>query len=434
MRPAAHAQATIELLDLLSADGYPADRTMAQYFKQRRYIGSKDKKAVSGQFYAVLRNRLSLQYLLTEVGLQPSSRLLVAAYLRTLGQATEEVFDDQRYHPARFGTTQIEALRSIDVDVLQSAPMHVQLNVPAWIEPALMDALGADYPAEMQAMNQRATTDIRVNSLRADREQVSAALTAAGMDHDLCELAPQGIRFRQRVALFNLPAFKQGHFEVQDEGSQLLALASGASAGQKVVDFCAGAGGKTLAMAAMMQNRGSVYACDVHSGRLQQLQKRCRRAGVHNVRIVQLSSERDKWVKQHTGYADLVLIDAPCSGTGTWRRNPDARWNLTAQGLDELVELQQSILTSAARLVRPGGRLLYATCSLLKEENEQQVDRFLAQNTEFQHAAPCDHAAFIEHQDRFRISESSISTSPALTGTDGFYLCALQRGAHQGLI
>ena len=237
------------------------------------------------------------------------------------------------------------------------------------------------------------------------------------------------MRFERRVALFGLPAFKQGWFEIQDEGSQLLALLSGVRAGQKVVDFCAGAGGKTLAMAAMMENKGTIYACDVHSKRLEQLAKRSKRAGVHNVRSHLLSSENDKWVKKHAHYADTVLLDAPCTGTGTWRRSPDSRWNLRQENLDDLVELQQSILQSAKRLVKPGGRLLYATCSLLEEENEAQVRQFLDLNPDFSPENFEVPAAMAAYPERFKNGGHEIRTFPSLTGTDGFYVASMRRDA-----
>ena len=195
---------------------------------------------------------------------------------------------------------------------------------------------------------------------------------------------------------------------------------------QKVVDFCAGAGGKILAMAAMMQNKGTIYACDVHSKRLEQLTKRTRRAGVHNVRTHVLSSENDKWVKKHQQVADVVLIDAPCSGTGTWRRSPDSRWNLTQSDLQNLIETQSSILRSAKRLVKPGGVLLYATCSLLKDENEKQVERFLSNHEDFK-LIPDYFNEFDFDSNLLDVNDSSLRTYPGKTGTDGFFLAALQK-------
>lgn len=427
MRAAARVQAAIELLDEIDRTGYPADRTMSHYFRQRRYIGAGDKREISEHLYAVLRHRLSLQYLLKSVSLTSSSRLLIAVHLLQNGTELESVFDGQRHNPTRFGDTQLEALGNIEFAKLGDAPLYVRLNVPEWIAPGLEAVLGQRFADEMQALNERASTDIRVNSLKSSREQLGPEFERQGLKFSNGELAPSAIVFEQRVALFDTDAFKRGEFEVQDQGSQLLALATGVRPGDKVIDFCAGAGGKTLAMAAMMQNRGTLYACDIHSKRLDELKKRCRRAGVHNVRVHRLSSEQDKWIKQHASFADVVLVDAPCTGTGTWRRNPDSRWRLSSGDLQNLLQLQHSILTNAARLVKPGGKLFYATCSLLQEENELQIDQFLAANEGFKPSVIGNLNLFHAIADKVELSANTLRTYPALSGCDGFYLCALQR-------
>ena len=429
MRPAAQVQACIELLDQINETGYPADRCMAGYFKQRRYIGSKDKAAISEHLYTVLRNKLSYEYLLQQKGLGTHSRLLAAAMLHVKGESVKQYFNGEHYSPAVLRKEQVEAFADLDPSILNSAPINVRLNVPEWIAGHLQKALGERFEAEMSATNTQATTDIRVNTLKSSVASVYEALKGAGYELSNTKLSPWGLRFGKRVSLFGLEAFKKGWFEIQDEGSQLLALLSGAKAGEKVVDFCAGAGGKTLAMAAMMENKGVIYATDVHTKRLEQLSKRCKRAGAHNTRVHTLSSEHDKWVKKHKAMADLVLIDAPCSGTGTWRRNPDARWNLQPDNLANLIELQQSILQSAKRLVKPGGRLIYATCSLLNEENEQQVERFLQGNPEFTHSYFELPEPLSQQDDAFVYSGSQFRTFPGLTGTDGFFAACLLRVA-----
>lgn len=427
MRYAAQLQATIELLDQIEETKYPADRVMSFYFKQNRYIGSKDKAAISENLYTILRNRLRFEFILQSKELGNHSRVLVALLLKMNGGDLYNTFDGDKYSPRRLTASQLERFAELDVDVIDSAPIHVQLNVPEWIAPKMEAALGERYQAEMRATNQRATTDVRVNTIKCSLPQVDQAFADLGYKAHKTDLSPWCIRFESRVALFAMPQFKQGFFEVQDEGSQLLALLSGAKAGQKVVDFCAGAGGKTLAMAAMMNNKGTLYACDVHSRRLEQMSKRAKRAGVHNVRSHVLTSEHDKWVKKHLQMADIVLIDAPCSGTGTWRRSPDSRWNLNQESLENLVALQQSILQSAKRLVKPGGRLLYATCSLLQEENEAQVNTFLEHNPEFE-ALPFELPdSMSKHSNRFTSTGHEVRTYPGLSGTDGFYVANLRR-------
>ena len=427
MRHAAQLQATIELLDEIAETQYPADRIMAAYFKQRRYIGSKDKAAISENFYTILRNRLSFEFILNSKDLGVHSRMLVALLLKMNDGDLYNTFDGDKYSPKRLRPGQLERFEELDLGIISTAPLHVKLNVPEWIAPRFEAALGERYETEMRATNERATTDIRVNTLNSSIEAVQHALDTVGYVTKTTDLSPWGLRFDKRVSLFGLRAFKDGWFEIQDEGSQLLALLSGAKAGQKVVDFCAGAGGKTLAMAAMMDNKGTIYACDVHSKRLEQLSKRAKRAGVHNVRTHVLSSEHDKWVKQHANIADTVLIDAPCTGTGTWRRSPDSRWNLNQESLDNLVALQYSILQSAKRLVKPGGRLLYATCSLLREENEDQVSKFLVENSDFEaedFEVPSKMAA---NSHRFNNNGAEIRTFPKLTGTDGFFVASFRR-------
>ncbi len=427
MRHAAQLQATIELLDEIAETKYPADRIMAGYFKQRRYIGSKDKAAISENLYTILRSRLSFEYILNSKDLGVHSRVLVALLLKMDEGDLYNTFDGDKYSPKRLRPGQLERFAELDLSVIESAPLHVKLNVPAWIAPKLEAALGGRYEIEMRATNKRAFTDIRVNTLKSSTAAVEHALESVGYTTKATELSPWGRRFDKRVSLFGLKAFKDGWFEIQDEGSQLLALLSDVQAGQKVVDFCAGAGGKTLAMAAMMENKGSIYSCDVHTKRLEQLSKRCKRAGVHNVRTHVLSSENDKWVKQHAKIADTVLIDAPCTGTGTWRRSPDSRWNLEQENLDNLVALQQSILQSAKRLVKPGGRLLYATCSLLREENEDQIATFLNNNPEFTRHSFALPQTLIDNAERVKCSSAELRTFPALTGTDGFYVASLRR-------
>ncbi|MEM7358964.1 MAG: RsmB/NOP family class I SAM-dependent RNA methyltransferase [Pseudomonadota bacterium] len=427
MRPAAQVQATIDLLDEIAASGYPADRVMAQYFRSNRYIGSKDKAAISEYFYTVLRNKLGYTYLLDQVGVSWGNRQLMAVLLKEQGQDLAALFNGQQYSPKPLAINDLAKLEALDLTALQDAPLHVQLGVPDWLAAGLEDSLGEAYEREMRASNRRASTDIRVNTLKADVPSALSELEKLGYSLKTGQLSPWCLRFDGRVGLFGLKSFNQGWFEVQDQGSQVLALISRVKAGDRVVDFCAGAGGKTLAMAAMMENKGSIDACDVHGKRLQQLSKRAKRAGAHNIRVHTLTSERDKWVKQHKEKADLVLIDAPCSGTGTWRRSPDSRWNLQPENLENLQQLQQSIMQSASRLVRPGGRLLYATCSLLKSENEAQIEQFLQDTEEFELGEIVLPAELAEQRDRIEFKTHQLRLFPFLSETDGFYVCELRR-------
>lgn len=422
MRADAQIQAVIELLDEVLETRYPADRLLSQYFRQRRYIGAKDKAAIAERFYAILRCLASNSWLVGHEDGFATSRLLVAVDLLRSGNSPDDYFSGERYAP-RYLSAEEKALLPSEIDsVLQQAPKHVQLDVPQWLLAALEQSLGESLEVEMQAMQQRASTDIRVNTLKRSRDALLKSLQDQDIDAQATPLSPWGIRFGSRVSLLGMEAFKRGEFEVQDQGSQLLALATNVGPGQKVVDFCAGAGGKTLALAAMMDNKGAIHACDTHSRRLQELGKRAKRAGVFNVRTHSLSSENDKWVKRHAGQMDVVLIDAPCTGSGTWRRNPDARWNLTQDSLTSLQKTQQSILQSAARLVKPGGRLVYATCSLLLEENQHQAAWFLQENPAFEPAA-----LDLDVDAALTITENQLQTLPARDDTDGFFAATFIR-------
>jgi len=267
---------------------------------------------------------------------------------------------------------------------------------------------------------------LRVNLLKADRATARRALAGEGVDVAPTPWSPVGLRLNERVALGGLAAFKDGLVEVQDEGSQLTALLVDARPGMRVVDFCAGAGGKTLALAAGMANRGKLVACDVSARRLERAVRRLRRAGVGNAERRVLTSERDKWVKRHAGGFDRVLVDAPCLGTGTWRRNPGDKWRVTPEDLADLVVRQQQILRGAARLVQPGGRLVYATCSVLREEDEAQAEAFLAAEPEFS-VVP---AARAWHETIGGAAPGSyryLRLTPARHGTDGFFVAIFER-------
>jgi 16S rRNA (cytosine967-C5)-methyltransferase len=304
----------------------------------------------------------------------------------------------------------------------------VRNEYPDWITPLLQRRFGSRVEEEMRAAIGTASTDLRVNTLKATREAAIAALKREGVDAVPTALSPVGLRVEGRPPLATMQVFKDGLIEVQDEGSQLVALLADARPGLRVADFCAGAGGKTLAMAAQMQNKGKIVACDVLEGRIERAAVRFTRAGVHNVERKALSSERDQWVKRHAGTFDRVLIDAPCTGTGTWRRNPDAKWKLKPSDLEELTEVQRNILDSAWRLVKPGGRLVYATCSLLAEENEAQVDAFLAAHPDFKLVPVADvWRAAVGEGDGDGMVGQTLSLTPAQHGTDGFFAAVLER-------
>ncbi|CAK0748442.1 16S rRNA (cytosine967-C5)-methyltransferase [Azospirillaceae bacterium] len=395
MTPGARIQAVIDLLTEVATIARPADAVISAFFRKRRYIGSKDRVAIAENVYAVLRRYARLSWWLVRADYCPptpqaASRAMVMAniLLTTPQSATAllRTFNGARFHPEAANAEETRLARALETHTLElpAMPENVRLECPPWAEAALRAGLGERFGVEMAALLEPAPLDVRINPMKTQREDALAALAADGIIAAPGQFSPFALRIEGRPALTASKAFQNGWVEIQDEGSQLVALLVDARPGQQVVDFCAGAGGKTLAVAAAMANKGRVVACDVLENRLKRATERFRRAGLHNIETRAFSSERDPWVKRHKEKFDRVLVDAPCAGVGTWRRNPDARWRSLGPGLTELVELQARILDSAARLVKPGGRLIYATCSLLTEENEDQIAAFVERNPSFQ--------------------------------------------------
>jgi 16S rRNA (cytosine967-C5)-methyltransferase len=301
-------------------------------------------------------------------------------------------------------------------------PPAVRYEVPDWIFPLFAERFGADVERELAALSEPAPLDLRVNLLKGTRDAAREALEAEGIPTEPTPLSPWGLRIPTRRLVTTGAAFQSGLVEIQDEGSQLVAALVAAGPGMRVADWCAGAGGKTLAVAMTMNNRGHIVACDVHDKRLAACVHRLRRAGVHNVEQ-HLIAPGDKWAKRQAGKFDRVLVDAPCTGCGTWRRNPDARLRLTETDLSELVEKQAAILETASRLVRPGGRLIYATCSLLPAENEAQVDAFVQRHPDFAVTPAGDAWGAAPGPGPF------LSLTPLRHDTDGFFGAVLTRAA-----
>jgi 16S rRNA (cytosine967-C5)-methyltransferase len=429
LTPAARIAAAIDLLEVIEgAPKRPADAVANDFFRSRRYIGSGDRRAVSERVWSVLRARRRIGWWLGEAG--QSARLLVAASLLLEGWAkagVAQAFSGGQFAPMPLSGAENGVLSRIAGHTLEhpTMPDSVRLEVPDWLLPRLAARFGADLAAELAALSQPAPLDMRVNLLKGDRAHALAALAAEGWEAEPTPLSPWGLRIDGRRPVTSGPAFQSGLIEIQDEGSQLVAAMVGAAPGMRVVDWCAGAGGKTLALAGMMQNRGQIIACDVSAPRLEGAVRRLRRAGVHNVER-HLVESGDKWLKRRAGTFDRVLIDAPCTGTGTWRRNPDARLRLKLSDLAELLPKQASIFDAAQSLVRNGGRLVYATCSLLEEENEAQVTGFLLRHPAF-HVVPLAQAWPLDAP--LPNGGDFLSLTPARHGTDGFFAAVLERGA-----
>jgi 16S rRNA (cytosine967-C5)-methyltransferase len=438
--PGARIAAAIDILETLAAGTKPADDVAAAYFRNHRYIGSKDRAQVARHVYSVLRHRAALDWWVERAGrnniaASPRSRMMAALAIAENEPAGEIVssFDGGRFRPAALSPVEDRLVRALAGRSLRhpAMPRAIANDLPDWLEPYLAAVYGDRLEEEMAGLNAPAPVDLRVNLLKTDRDGARRALAVEHVRAEPTPYSPIGLRLTERVSLSGLAAFKEGLVEVQDEGSQLAALLLGAKPGMRVVDFCAGAGGKTLALAAAMKNKGKLVACDTAAWRLDRSGQRLRRAGASNVERRALSSERDLWVKRHAKGFDRVLVDAPCLGVGSWRRNPDAKWRATPNDLAELQIRQHDILASAARLVKPGGRLAYVTCSLLREENEAQAERFLAEIPDFTLVPTAQ--AWSETFDAPRPAQGNDNNSdflrltPAQHGTDGFFVALFER-------
>ena len=427
MTPAGRLEAAIELLGAIeAAPARPADGVANDFFRARRFIGSSDRRAISERAWGVLRTWRRLSWWLRDA--PPSPRLLVAGSLLTDGwsmSAVGHAFSGGRFAPPPLDPAELRVLAPIEGHTLDhpAMPDAVRFEVPDWLLPRLSARFGSALGAELATLLTPAPLDLRVNPLRGTRTHARAALAGEGLVTEPTMISPWGLRIAGRHPVTSGKAFQSGLVEIQDEGSQLIAALVGAAPGMRVVDWCAGAGGKTLALAAAMQNRGQIVACDVSGSRLDGAVRRLRRAGVHNVER-HLLTAGDKWAKRRAGAFDRVLVDAPCTGTGTWRRNPDARLRLTESDLQELLPKQAGILDSAQSLVRKGGCLVYATCSLLEEENEAQVSGFLARHPGFV-LVPLKRAWTLDVPPPG--SGDFLSLTPARHGTDGFFAAVMER-------
>ena len=427
MTPAARIQTAIDLLDEVLATDRPADGVLSAYFRARRFIGSKDRRAVSENVWRVLRHRARLAWALgTET---PNARLLVAANLvRGESKSIDAVaglFSGARHGPQPLSANEKRLIERAGSQNTDDATRSVVFECPEWLLEKLDATFGSKADSEIAALGEEAALDLRVNTLKATREEVLTSLKAEGLDASATPLSPLGVRLPVRIALGAHEGFKTGLFEVQDEASQICAQLVDARPGQAVVDLCAGAGGKTLALAASMKNKGRLIGCDVSVGRLERSKQRLRRAGIHNATL-RVLEDSDKWLKRQAGAFDRVLVDAPCSGIGAWRRNPDARWHLSPDNLEALIHTQDSLLDRAAPLVKKGGYLVYATCSLLNEENTARIESFLSRSSEFA-IQPVSEVWPSVFETLCPADGPFLTLTPARHGTDGFFVAILTR-------
>jgi len=407
--------ATVDAATDMLKFNQPADGVLSTHFKVDR-TGSHDRAFIAETAYAVLRRKRLLERL---AGPNATPRQLVLAALVRLQGC------NQRQLAEAVSAREIEWLAQFKAQPEPELTLAEQADLPDWLAERLQERMGADELLQLaRGLNQPAPLDLRVNPVKVSRDEALAKLRAHGIEAEACRYAPLGIRARGRPSLSKHPLFLDGAIEVQDEGSQLLGHLLAPKRGEMVVDFCAGAGGKTLLLGALMRSTGRLYAFDVADKRLVKLKPRVARSGLSNVHPVLISGENDTKVKRLAGKIDRVLVDAPCSGLGTLRRNPDLKWRQTPETVAELTRKQADILAGAARLVKAGGRLVYATCSILAEENETIVDAFLAAHPDFVRLAA---AEVLAKQGIDIAIDDDLRLAPHTHGTDGFYAAVLER-------
>jgi 16S rRNA (cytosine967-C5)-methyltransferase len=420
MHPKALLDECSNLIEQVFKFDHPADAVVARFFRENRSLGPRDRATLTDTVYATLRERLKFEWLARSGSGSKWRRLAILGFPGDRDFLKSALTDVEK-------TWWDNCLKVTDADLM--APHRH--NLPEWLATALRDQVGDEFDALVASLNHPAPLDLRVNVLKKKREVVLAELREAGLKVEPTPYSPLGIRLQGKPSLAKLPAFVQGDVEVQDEGSQLLALLLDAKRGEMVVDFCAGAGGKTLAIGAAMRNSGRLYAFDTSGHRLDALKPRLARSGLSNVHPVAIAHERDDRIKRLAGKIDRVLVDAPCSGLGTLRRSPDLKWRQTPATVAAQAELQQAILTSAARLLKPGGRLVYATCSLLTAENEAVAQAFSAAHKGFLPVpvAGLLAAAQVPHPEQLCAVDGGLWLRlwPHRHSTDGFFAAVWQK-------
>lgn len=430
MTPAARLSAAMEVIAAIGSNRVPAANALKDWGTAHRFAGSGDRAAIAGLVYDVLRCRASSAYLMDDE--TPRARVLGMLKLERGmdAEAIARLCDGSRFAPETLTTAERLAL---DTRSLDEAPPHIAGDYPEWLDADLAKVFGDDRIAETEAMARRAPLDLRVNTLKGDPARVLASLKH--LRPSATPWSPLGLRIdlgadARNPGIQSEPDFIKGAVEVQDEGSQLAALFTGAKPGEQVVDLCAGAGGKTLALGAMMGGKGRLIATDRDKRQLAPIHERLSRAGIHNA-DVRTPKEGDP-LADLGPTSDLVVIDAPCTGTGTWRRNPDAKWRMRPGALEQRLKDQVEVLDRAVTLVKPGGRITYITCSILPQENDGQVRAFLARHPGFVTSdATTVTAGLGERAVAFRqaamVSEEGVLMTPRRTATDGFFVAVLKR-------
>ncbi|TAM45613.1 MAG: RsmB/NOP family class I SAM-dependent RNA methyltransferase [Burkholderiaceae bacterium] len=401
MHPKALLDACSELVRLTLQFDHPADAVVSRFFRDHRELGPRERTTLAETVYTVLRKKLLFDHFAPS-GSGPRERRLAILGFHGPRDFLKSALTDQEKN-------WLDQCDQINVADLLERHRH---NLPEWLAQPLREQLGDEFWPLVESLSASAGLDLRVNTLSDKRPEVQKELTQAGIKSGITPYSPWGLRIDGKPALTKVDAFARGAIEVQDEGSQLLALLLDAKRGEMVVDFCAGAGGKTLAIGACMRNTGRLYAFDTSAHRLDALKPRLARSGLSNVHPAAIAHERDERIKRLAGKIDRVLVDAPCSGLGTLRRNPDLKWRQSPQSVQELVAKQTAILQSAARLLKHGGRLVYATCSVLPQENEGIAQAFTAANRDF---TPLDVAELLSN---LKVEQAGSLCSGPVRGTE----------------
>ncbi|MGD9649943.1 MAG: RsmB/NOP family class I SAM-dependent RNA methyltransferase [Dongiaceae bacterium] len=462
MIPGARCQTVLDILSEAAQSKAPLDRITTHHFRQRRYIGSHDRQAISQMVYGVIRHRRRLEYCLAQSGAEESIRRMFLLYLKLYSPWQEKeiagAFNGDKFCPDPLSNEEKALLTQTVIPAFSSVipakagihhssdsasaqwipasagmtsgdmPEDVAAECPPDFYRPLKSLFGDRFLDELKALNEEAGVDLRVNTLKAKPEEMLAELKEAGLPIQKMPYSPIGLRLPTRLPLDRIPGLKDGKLEIQDESSQIAAILLDVKSGQRVLDLCAGAGGKSLALASLMNGRGRIVATDVDAKRLANAKARIKRSGAQNIELRQIEGLEDKWLKRQEKTFDRVLVDAPCSGSGTWRRNPDARFRYKQADIERLQQTQITLLQAALPLLKKGGYLIYATCSLLREENEEVVAAALKDQPSYQQLKIAEFwpdffaAPYPGNQD-----SAALRLTPAQHGVDGFVMSLMEK-------
>lgn len=427
MKPQARIQALIDIFEKIEENNrVPMDTVVGDYMRNRRYIGSKDRSNIAERIYDLMRHYARLNWWLEHVGTPKTSRNIVIAFLILCEGADlkrfKDMFDGSKFAPEILTDEELPIIKKLEGNDIahKDMPLDVAVECPPLYADKLKSYFGDDFEDEMKAFLNAASLDLRVNSFTSSRDKAKEALEKDGVSTAPTPYSPLGLRCENKAYISRTKAMQKGWIDIQDEGSQLISQMCAAKPGMQVLDYCAGAGGKTLALASAMQRKGRIVAMDTDSRRLERGRIRYKKAGVADIiEVRSLEDEKNKkWLKRQKEKFDIVLTDVPCTGTGTWRRNPDMRWSVYGPSLDELTAIQADIMERVVHTVKQGGILAYATCSLLPDENENQIERFLQTHPEFE-IMPIDKNK--------GLGSPFMRLTPHRHQTDGFFTALLKK-------